>query len=123
MSIYYNKNMEVRINPIINGKGLYATRIYVKGEIVIVLSGKIYDHPTRETIHIGNNEHIYDEHGIFINHSFTPTTIIMERYVVANTDIEIDDEITFNYNDTEINMAEPFYVDGKAVCGKAVFDK
>jgi hypothetical protein len=32
-------------------------------------------------------------------------------------DIEIDDELFFNYNDTEINMANPFYVNDILVCG------
>jgi hypothetical protein len=108
--------MEVRENNI--GKGLYATKKYLKDEIIHKLSGKIYDNPTRETIYIGNNKHIYDEYGIFINHSFTPTVYICETNVIALIDINENDEITFNYNDNEINMACPFTINGIAVCGK-----
>ena len=101
-------------------KGLYATRTYIKDELVFTLSGEEYENPTRETIHIGNGKHIYDELGIFINHSFNPSTYIDGKNVRALKSIEIDDEITFNYNDNEINMACPFYVDDVLVCGENV---
>jgi hypothetical protein len=35
-------------------------------------------------------------------------------------DIQAGDELVFNYNDSEINMAAPFMVDGIPVCGKGV---
>ena len=54
------------------GKGLFTTKYHEKGTIVHVLSGRIFDKPTREIIHIGKNKHIHDEYGIFINHSFKP---------------------------------------------------
>ena len=110
--------MEIRDNTIINGKGLYSIQSYKKGEIVFTLSGEIFDKPSRETIHIGNNKHIYDSFGIFINHSFNPSVYIDNVNVVALHDISIDTEITFNYNTSEINMASPFYVDNKIVSGK-----
>ena len=100
------------------GKGLFATKNYSKGEIVHTLTGKIFDHPTRESIHIGNNKHIYDEYGIFINHSFTPNILIDGYSMVALSDIQANDELTFNYNDTEINMANPFTIDDILVNGK-----
>ena len=112
--------MDVKFDIIINGKGLYATKKYMKGEVIRVLSGKEYRYPTRETIHIGNNRHIYDKYGIFINHSFMPSARIDYNNVIALRDIMINEEITFNYNDNEINMASPFYVNGKLVSGKSV---
>jgi len=59
--------MEVKDSMNVNGKGLFATKAYAKNELVYVLSGEIFDHPTRESIHIGNNKHIYDLHGMYIN--------------------------------------------------------
>ena len=100
------------------GKGLFATKNYSKGDIVHTLIGEIFDHPTRESIHIGNNKHIYDEYGIFINHSFTPNILIDGYSMVALSDIQTNDELTFNYNDTEINMANPFTIDDILVNGK-----
>ena len=98
--------------------GLYATKNYDKGSTVRVLKGKLFSHPTRETIHIGDNQHIYDKYGIFINHSFSPNVEIVGTSVIALVDIEIGDEIMFNYNNSEVNMCSPFYVDNVYVCGK-----
>ena len=72
----------------------------------------------RETIYIGHNKHIYDQNGIYMNHSFNPTTYINKYDVVALNNINIDDELTFDYNKNEINMAAPFVVDGIIVSGK-----
>ncbi len=111
--------MEVADSKLVNGKGLILKKSVKKGEIVFVLSGRIFNHPTRESIHIGNNKHIYDEYGIFINHSFEPTVRIESINVIALKDLHDGDEITFNYNETEINMANTFYVDDVLVSGKS----
>jgi SET domain-containing protein len=108
--------MEIREGEV--GKGLFATKNYIKDEIIYKLTGEIFDHPTRESIHIGNNKHIYDEYGIFINHSFTPNIRVDNLFLIAIKDIHRDDELTFNYNETEINMANPFKVNDILVSGK-----
>jgi hypothetical protein len=107
--------MEVRQSK--NGYGLFATKKYNKDEVVHVLDGIQYTEPTRESIHVGNNEHIHDSYGMYINHSFCPNIYVNGHHLVALCNILIDDEILFNYNDTEINMANPFYDDGILVCG------
>jgi SET domain len=111
--------MEIKFNNRLNGYGLYSTEFYPKSEIVYTLSGEIYDKPTKYTIHVENNVHILDARGRFMNHSFTPTTYIDGYNVVALIDINIGDELTFNYNETEINMASPFVVNDVIVCGKS----
>lgn len=110
--------MEIKYNLTIGELGLYATKDYPIESIVFTLNGEIFDHPTRESIHIGNNQHIYDENGIYMNHSFDPTTRINGTQVVAIKNIKCGDELTFNYNETEINMAHPFEINGVRVCGK-----
>ena len=110
--------MEIRDSKTINGKGLFATRNFKKGDLIFLLNGEIFDAPTRETIHIGLNKHIYDEFGIYINHSFTPNICILNINVTAITDIISDEELVFNYNDSEINMAAPFYINNILVNGK-----
>lgn len=110
--------MEVRNSTNVEGLGLFTTDSYKAGDLVYTLSGKIYDYPMRETIHIGGNKHIYDEYGIFINHSFTPNIRIDGLHVVALKDINVGDELVFNYNDNEIDMANPFYVGDVLVSGK-----
>ena len=110
--------MEIAESKLVEGKGLILRKSVKKGEIVFTLSGKIFDHPTRESIHVGNNKHVYDEFGIFINHSFEPTVYIDGFDVVALMDLNDGDEITFNYNDSEINMANTFQIGNILVCGK-----
>jgi len=43
---------------------------------------------------------------------------IIRRRLVALHDIECGGEISFNYNDSEINMSDVFYVGDQKVCGK-----
>jgi hypothetical protein len=110
--------MEIRKSTSTNGEGLFSMREYKKGDILHILCGVIFDEPTRETIHIGDNRHIYDKFGIYINHSFNPNIYINGRELIALRDIKIDDELFFNYNDTEMSMANPFYDNDILVCGK-----
>ena len=60
--------MEILNSNTVSGKGLFIKNTYKKNDIIYVLRGEIFDHPTRESIHIGDNKHIYDEYGIFMNH-------------------------------------------------------
>jgi hypothetical protein len=108
--------MEVKNSKTVEGKGLFTTQSYQAGDLVYTLSGKIYDYPMRETIHIGGNKHIYDEYGI--NHSFTPNIRIDGLNVIALVDINAGDELAFDYNANEVNMASPFYVGDVLVSGK-----
>ena len=45
------------------------------------------------------NQYIYDKYGIYINHSFNSNICIRGCELIALCDIEIDDELFFNYND------------------------
>ena len=114
----FRSNRYVNISDI--PKGLYTTRDFNTGEIITKLKGELNLIPTKESIHIGNGLHVIDSYGRFINHSFDPNTKIEFNNVVAIKDIKKYDEITFNYNETEINMAEPFEVDGIKVCGNQI---
>jgi len=110
--------MEIKDSKITSGKGLFSLLDFNKDDIIYILSGEIFDKPTRETIHIGNGKHIYDKYGIYINHSFDPNIKVSEYKLIAIKDIKKGDEICFNYNDSEIFMSNPFYVNDLLVCGK-----
>jgi len=56
--------------------------------------------------------HVIDKYGKYIKHSFRANTRIESNNVIAIALINPYDEITFNYNDTEINMVEPSELDG-----------
>ena len=110
--------MEVKNSKQIDGLGLFATKQYNKDTTIFVLKGQETNYPTRESIYVGNNTHILDQMGQYINHSFEPTTQIQGYNVVALIDINENDEITFNYNENELTMAAPFTVNEQQVCGK-----
>jgi hypothetical protein len=97
---------------------LYSDANFLKGSVVHTLSGELTLKPTKQSIHIGDGMHVTDKYGSYINHSFDPNTKIVGNKVVAIKNIFKNDEITFNYNESEIDMSEPFMSDGIYVCGK-----
>lgn len=110
----------VRSSPTVaGGKGLFTTTCHEAGQVVHILTGETFAAPTRETIHIGNGLHIYDEFGIFMNHSFQPNVKICGTHVIALRNISAGEELTFDYNASEINMAAPFEVNGVRVAGRS----
>lgn len=102
----------------IGEKGLFSKDSYTKDQIIYRLTGQIFDCPLRETIHIGNNVHIYDQFGAYINHSFEPNICIVGNNIMAKTDIEADTELCFDYNESELLMASPFMIGDRLVQGK-----
>lgn len=114
--IMNNDSVEIQNSETL-GKGLFSKKKFETGDIIFSLSGDKLSSPTRESIYVGNGIHIDDHYGAYINHSFKPSTIINGFDVVAIKEIFVGDEITFDYNRSELNMANPFYVDGIFVTG------
>jgi len=110
--------MEIKYSERVGGQALFSLRNHSAGELVFVLDGEVKKNPTKYTIEISKTEHIIDDCGIYMNHSFNPTTEIVGRNVLATGDIEIGDELNFNYNVSETNMATPFNTPGGYVGGK-----
>lgn len=99
----------------------------LKGEVVLTLSGKIFDHPTRESIQIGENKHILDELGQFTNHSCYPSCVVTGNQLISIKEIKKGDSITFDYSKTEDFLASPFkcsccnkLISGKLAAGTAI---
>lgn len=104
--------------------GLFATRSYKRFDQVHVLSGVELDHPTRESIYVGGGVHIVDAWGQFVNHSFEPSCTVRGRFFIALRDINVGEELTFNYNWSELPMANPFRTsDGRLVNGNIRADE
>lgn len=89
------------------------------GEVIFPLSGKIVKQPTKYSIQISKNEHLLlhsndpndlDSMWEFMNHSCGPNAYcdIEKMCVVAKKQINANEEIRFNYNTTEYEMASPF---------------
>jgi hypothetical protein len=102
-----------------NGQFAVVARVAIaKGTQVLAIEGPLVDHPTRYTIQVGVDMHVDAEadpktgraHPIwrFLNHACAPNTRIEGRSLVAGKRIRAGEEITFDYETTEWDMAAPF---------------
>jgi hypothetical protein len=62
----------------------------------------------RFTIQVSEDEHTLCDLGMYTNHHCEPTAILRGLSFQATRDIEEGEEITFNYNHSEWDMATPF---------------
>lgn len=95
----------------INGmKGLFATQKFDIGDVVCVIEGEVINQPSRTTLQVGSNKHVdVKEPIMYINHRCIGNIGLKNDTFVAISRIEAGDEIAFNYNETEEELAEPFY--------------
>jgi hypothetical protein len=90
------------------------------GSPLFTVDGELRDVPSRYSLQVGVGEHLDLPDGCgheeimdrffwrFMNHSCEPNAMVDGCGVSAVTDIEPGEEITFHYNTTEWEMAEPF---------------
>jgi hypothetical protein len=90
------------------------------GEAILHVRGRLTRTPTRNSVQVGADEHIDLPEGLsmeqilddhpwrFLNHSCDPNAMFRGRTLVAIREIRAWDEITFHYNSTEYEIAEPF---------------
>lgn len=99
---------------------LVAIHPVAAGTLLFKIQGELTTQPTRYSVQIGENVHIDLGSGHsaeeildryfwrFMNHSCEPSALIRDREVIALRDINPWEAVTFNYNTTEWEMAEPF---------------
>ncbi|MDF1838164.1 MAG: SET domain-containing protein-lysine N-methyltransferase [Planctomycetota bacterium] len=97
-----------------------AGAFFLAGERIMELTGEASDRPSRYSVQVGWQEHVEtwvpleDDTSLdscqvrYMNHSCRPNTRIVDRQVVALRDIGVREELTFDYNTTEWEMAESF---------------
>ncbi len=99
---------------------LIAIRPITAGRRIFTIIGRELATPTRHSVQVGRSLHV--DHGDardanesvrrymyrFMDHACDPTTLIRGRAVIARRDIEAGETVSFNYNTTEYEMAEPF---------------
>lgn len=90
------------------------------GEAIVEIDGDVTDRPSRFSVQIDDASHIEVAAGEdlatsierspwrFLNHSCAPNAAIRGRQVVATAAIAAGEEITFDYNTTEFDLAAPF---------------
>ena len=96
-------------------KGLFTTKSFINGMKVLELDGNYFPYPTRTSIQIGD-QHLEHYEGGHINHHCDPNTKVIvpnftPPFLVAIKNIELGEEITFNYETTESELSEPFQCD------------
>jgi SET domain-containing protein len=101
-----------RVEETGHGRGVFATEAIAAGEWVLQLSPVFDDRPGRHTIQVGEHRHqaFTDEIDDYLNHSCVPNTWLDtdNLRVVALCPIAPGDEVTFDYDASEWDMAEPF---------------
>lgn len=97
-----------------------ALQAFADGATVMRLDGLTGSVPSRHTIQIGAVEHLGTPAGVtfeqiaarypwqFLNHACHPNTWVRGRELVALGKIAAYDELSFDYETTELRMAEPF---------------
>jgi SET domain len=108
---------------------LTATEQVAAGLPLFLIAGVENPAPTFASVQVGPDLHIDMDPAIdllgqmdiypwrFMNHSCDPNCAIIDRMVVAIMPIHPGDELTFDYNSNEDEMAQPFECDcGAAQC-------
>lgn len=111
MALPKTDRVEVRQSAL-GGSGVFATRPIVAGEVVIELSPVFRDDPERYSVQVGPDRHqaFTNEPDDYLNHGCRPNVRVEPdlMHVVALRDINLAEEIRFNYNTSEWELAEPF---------------
>ena len=104
---------EILQNSITKQNSLHALIPFRKGDVISeFFAGEIFTEPNYLTVQRGVNEHITLRPVFlqYINHSCSPNvffdTTSME--IIALKDIEVNEEFSFFYPSTELDMAQPF---------------
>jgi hypothetical protein len=104
---------EIIQNNITHQKSLHAVIPFKKGDVISTFSaGHVYSTPNYLTVQTGIGQHITLQPVFlqYINHSCSPNvffdTTSME--LIALKDIEANEEFSFFYPSTELDMAQPF---------------
>jgi hypothetical protein len=106
---------------------LVTTTAIAEGTVLFRIEGHETRTPTKYSLQVGKDLHL-DQRGArdandrvrrfywrYMNHACAPTTRILDREVIAARDIAALEGVTFDYNTTEYDMAEPF----RCHCGSA----
>ena len=99
---------------------LVATRDLEVEDYILRLRGEIIESPSRYSVQIGPGQHVEVPAEVqvkqpldryrwrFLNHSCEPNAKFENRNLVAIREIKASEQITFDYNTTEYDLATPF---------------
>jgi hypothetical protein len=116
-----NTSSAVEVVRVNGHHGVLATTHHDRGATILRLEGVVVPQPSRFTIQVGVDEHLAPDGGgdrplwQFLNHSCHPNAAIQGRELIALRNIDALEEVTFDYNTTELELATPF----ACACGAA----
>jgi hypothetical protein len=96
------------------------TRPAAEGALLLVLEGVVVPRPSRFSVQVGLHEHLEPPAGTdietlfdhypwnFLNHCCEPSARLRGRELVAARELRAWDQVTFDYNANEFDMAAPF---------------
>ena len=113
ISIGRFENGEVKENKKNGQKGLYATKCFINGDVIVNFDpSKIVDVPNYLTVQINEHKHIHlsPDYLQYINHSCDPNVIFNTTNMKLECikDISIGEEFSFFYPSTEWKVAQSF---------------
>jgi hypothetical protein len=91
-----------------------AARPAAAGDPLLQLVGTLRDVPSRHSVQVGPGEHLVAAEGAggpvwqYLNHSCAPNAVLAGRALTAAASIAAGDEVTFDYETTEDELAVPF---------------
>jgi len=100
---------------------LITKKTFQSGEEVCRVEGEEIQKPNRYSVQVTQNLHInVQEPVMYINHDCNGNIELIGRRFVAKKDISVGEEIAFDYNSTEDELAEPFTClkTGKVIKGR-----
>src|SRR4051812_9157154 len=98
----------------------FALEAIAAGDVVLEIGGVLVGHPDRYSVQIGERLHLKppaelspDDDDVryrwrFLNHSCLPNAAVRGTLLVAVAPIAKGEEVTFDYNTTELENAAPF---------------
>ena len=107
ITVWEDEKLEVKEE---NGiKSLVSKRSFAKGEQICFVEGEEIKNPNRYSVQVSASIHVnVKEPVMYINHKCDGNIELKERAFYALKKIQVGEEITFNYNDTERVLAEEF---------------
>ncbi len=114
-------NSTIEVRRIGKSMGVFTKASIAKGDTILFLKGLLTDKPSRYSIQLNNHFHLEVPEGEltiftdeylwkFLNHCCDPNAMVEteEKRLIAIKDISAGEEICFNYNTTEYELAAPF---------------
>lgn len=106
-------SLEQRTHPETGQSSLHTTGTFAAGQDICAFKPKqLLSQPTMYSLQVSKDTHIELDPEVlrYANHSCAPSVFFdtAAGKVVALTDLQAGDEVTFFYPSTEVKMAEPF---------------